>query len=65
MRNSSADQPVWSVEGLEELLAATSSPRPLLRPNFWRMRPDRFFRALSTQLATSGSADEVEEEENI
>ena len=65
MRKSGEDQAqsVRTVESLEKLLAATSSPRPLLRPHFWRMRPDKFCRALTTQFFTSGSADEVEEEQ--
>ena len=63
MRKSSGDHSVKTVEGLERLLAETSSPSPLLRPHFWRMRPDKFCRALSTQFLSSGSADEVEEEE--
>ena len=54
-----------TVTALEKLLAETSSPSPLLRPHFWRMRPDKFCRALSTQFFSSGSADEVEEEEDI
>ena len=63
MSKSSDDGSAKSAEALEVLLAETSSPRPLLRPNFWRMRPDRFCWALSTQFFGSGSADEVGEEE--
>ena len=63
MSKSSGDGSARSAEALEVLLAETSSPRPLLRPHFWRMRPDRFCRALSTQFFGSGSADEVGREE--
>ena len=62
-QEGSQAQSARTVERLEKLLAETRSPSPLLRPHFWRMRPDKFCRALTTQFFTSGSADEVKEEE--
>jgi len=48
-----------SVSSLAELLADTRSPRPLLRPAFWRLSPSHFCRALATQFWEDWSADEV------
>ena len=64
MRNSQGDKQV-SARDLEDLLEKTSSPNTLLRPQFWRMRPDRFCRALHRQFLSSGSADEVRPEPDL
>ena len=45
-------------ESLTDLLLSIPSPRPLLRPQFWRMHPGSFLSAFHTQfLSSSGSAD--------
>jgi len=51
--------PEMTVSSLAQLLDDTKSPRPLLRPAFWRLHPAHFFQALKTQFWQDWSADEV------
>jgi len=48
-----------TISSLVRLLADTRSPRPLLRPAFWRLSPSNFCQALTTQFWEDWSADEV------